>query len=134
MKNVAAYMLANLGGQGGSVESCTAILGSVGCEVDSEKLGALCASLEGKDIIEVLATLLRPPRSPSPSPRRRRRTWVSTCSIKFLCAPALLLAAERLEIWRHWRLWSTRGLAARTPGVVVVPTWRRLRRERFCCD
>jgi len=55
MKNVAAYMLANLGGQGGSVESCTAILGSVGCEVDSEKLGALCASLEGKDIIEVLA-------------------------------------------------------------------------------
>jgi len=55
MKNVAAVMLASLGGKEVSVENCTAILASVGCEVDAEKLGGLISSLEGKDLMDVLA-------------------------------------------------------------------------------
>ncbi|KAL1507981.1 hypothetical protein AB1Y20_007583 [Prymnesium parvum] len=55
MKNVAAYMLCQLGGKDPTVENCTSILESVGCEVDAAKLGALLSSLEGKDIVEVLA-------------------------------------------------------------------------------
>merc|ERR1719337_614303 len=56
MKHVAAYLLAQLGGNASpSAADVTSILDSVGVEPDSEKLEKLIGSLEGKDLVEVLA-------------------------------------------------------------------------------
>ncbi|KAL2652905.1 hypothetical protein R1flu_021033 [Riccia fluitans] len=57
MKVVAAYLLALLGGNSSpSAKDITAILSSVGAEADNEKISFLLSQLEGKDILEVLAS------------------------------------------------------------------------------
>ena len=54
MRYVAAYLLATLGGnKNPSAKDIEAILGSVGIEVDNEKLGKVISELDGKDINEV---------------------------------------------------------------------------------
>merc|ERR1719162_2373355 len=56
MKHVAAYLLAQLGGNSSPDSAAiTSILDSVGAEADTEKLSKLLSSLEGKDLVEVLA-------------------------------------------------------------------------------
>merc|ERR1719502_1010090 len=56
MKHVAAYLLAQLGGNSSpDAAAIKAILGSVEAEVDDEKCSKLLSSLEGKDLVEVLA-------------------------------------------------------------------------------
>ncbi|AQK47114.1 60S acidic ribosomal protein P2A-like [Zea mays] len=56
MKFVAAYLLAVLAGNSSpSAEDLTAILESVGCEVDNEKMELLLSQLSGKDITELIA-------------------------------------------------------------------------------
>eukprot|EP00304_Pavlova_gyrans_P001222 CAMPEP_0206033508 /NCGR_PEP_ID=MMETSP1466-20131121/701_1 /ASSEMBLY_ACC=CAM_ASM_001126 /TAXON_ID=44452 /ORGANISM="Pavlova gyrans, Strain CCMP608" /LENGTH=68 /DNA_ID=CAMNT_0053407709 /DNA_START=51 /DNA_END=253 /DNA_ORIENTATION=+ len=57
MKHVAAYLLAQLGGnESPSAKDITGILSSVGIDPDTEKLDALLGNLKGKDIMEVIAT------------------------------------------------------------------------------
>ena len=54
MRYVAAYLLATLGGnKNPSAKDIEAILGSVGIEVDNEKLSKVISELNGKDINEV---------------------------------------------------------------------------------
>ncbi|XP_008655429.1 acidic ribosomal protein P2a-2 isoform X1 [Zea mays] len=56
MKFVAAYLLAVLAGNASpSAEDLTAILESVGCEVDNERMELLLSQLSGKDITELIA-------------------------------------------------------------------------------
>lgn len=56
MKHVAAYLLAQLGGNDApSADDIKTILGSVGIEADEEKLTALLTNLAGRDITEVIA-------------------------------------------------------------------------------
>ncbi|GMH39973.1 hypothetical protein BSKO_07877 [Bryopsis sp. KO-2023] len=56
MKVVAAYLLAQLGGNSSpSKKDLEKILSSVGAEADSDRIDALLSELEGKDIHEVLA-------------------------------------------------------------------------------
>ncbi|XP_062186075.1 large ribosomal subunit protein P2A-like [Phragmites australis] len=56
MKFVAAYLLAVLAGNPNpSAEDLTAILESVGCEIDNEKMELLLSQLSGKDITELIA-------------------------------------------------------------------------------
>ncbi|KAG6547694.1 hypothetical protein Mapa_011144 [Marchantia paleacea] len=57
MKVVAAYMLALLGGNPSpSAKDLRAILSSVGAEADNAKISFLLKELEGKDILEVIAS------------------------------------------------------------------------------
>ncbi|KAG6547401.1 hypothetical protein Mapa_010849 [Marchantia paleacea] len=57
MKVVAAYLLALLGGNASpSAKDLTAILSSVGAEADKDKIAFLLKELEGKDILEVIAS------------------------------------------------------------------------------
>lgn len=54
---MAAYLLAVLGGNTSpSAEDIKSILGSVGADADDDKLDFLLSQLEGKDIIEVIAS------------------------------------------------------------------------------
>lgn len=54
MKHLAAYLLLGLGGNTSpSAKDITAVLESVGAEVDSDRLDTLISELEGKDINEV---------------------------------------------------------------------------------
>ncbi|KAF8686807.1 hypothetical protein HU200_043417 [Digitaria exilis] len=56
MKFVAAYLLAALAGNSSpSAEDLSAILESVGCEIDNEKMELLLSQLSGKDITELIA-------------------------------------------------------------------------------
>ena len=56
MRYVAAYLLAALGGnQTPSCNDIKNILGSVGIDVDDDKLNKVISELKGKDIEEVLA-------------------------------------------------------------------------------
>ncbi|XP_039798110.1 60S acidic ribosomal protein P2A-like [Panicum virgatum] len=56
MKFVAAYLLAVLAGNPSpSAEDLSAILESVGCEIDNEKMELLLSQLSGKDITELIA-------------------------------------------------------------------------------
>ncbi|KAL6847894.1 hypothetical protein ACP4OV_022022 [Aristida adscensionis] len=56
MKFIAAYLLAVLSGKPSpSADDLTAILESVGCEVDNEKMELLLSQLSGKDITELIA-------------------------------------------------------------------------------
>ena len=55
MKYIAAYLLAQLGGDASpSIEKVTKILESVGIQVDGAALDALLAKLNGKDIAELI--------------------------------------------------------------------------------
>jgi len=57
MKVVAAYLLAVLGGNSSpSSEDIKSILGSVGADVDDDKVDFLLSQLDGKDITEVIAS------------------------------------------------------------------------------
>jgi len=54
MRYVAAYLLASLGGgqpSGGDIEK---ILGSVGIEIDDDRLKQVISSLKGKDLTQVI--------------------------------------------------------------------------------
>ena len=56
MKHVAAYLLAQLGGNASPSESdITGIISSVGADTDNDKLAKLLSALKGKDLVEVLA-------------------------------------------------------------------------------
>ena len=56
MKYLAAYLLLTTGGNASpSAKDITALLESVGIEVESERVAALIAELEGKDIQELIA-------------------------------------------------------------------------------
>ncbi|KAM3046888.1 hypothetical protein ACUV84_017821 [Puccinellia chinampoensis] len=56
MRFVAAYLLATLGGNPSPTkDDVRAILGSVGAEVEEEKLEMLFKEVEGKDLAELLA-------------------------------------------------------------------------------
>merc|ERR1712048_1530368 len=56
MRYVAAYLLAQLGGNGApDAAAIKAILSSVGVDADEEKLGKVISELSGKNIDEVLA-------------------------------------------------------------------------------
>ncbi|KAL6867335.1 hypothetical protein ACP4OV_015359 [Aristida adscensionis] len=56
MKFIAAYLLAVLSGKPSpSAEDLSAILESVGCEIDNEKVELLLSQLSGKDITELIA-------------------------------------------------------------------------------
>merc|ERR1719258_1007952 len=56
MKHVAAYLLAQLGGNASpDSKTIAAILDSVGAECESDKCSKLLSALEGKDLVEVLA-------------------------------------------------------------------------------
>merc|ERR1712008_403667 len=106
MRYVAAYLLAQLGGNAGpDADAIKAILSSVGVDADEEKLSKVISELAGKNIDDVLAEgkaklasvpsvvepvqppLLVPPPRRHPRRRRRRRhpslkmtIWDSTCS------------------------------------------------------
>lgn len=56
MRYVSAYLLAVLGGnEKPSAKDCTAILGSVGIEVDAKQLKTVIDSLNGKNLEELIA-------------------------------------------------------------------------------
>ncbi|KAJ0407623.1 hypothetical protein P43SY_010164 [Pythium insidiosum] len=56
MRYIAAYLLAVLGGNAApSAADVTAILSSVGVEVDAERLNQVISELEGKDVNEIIA-------------------------------------------------------------------------------
>nr|CBN08621.1 ribosomal protein, large, P2 [Microcosmus squamiger] len=56
MRYVAAYLLAALGGNTSpSADDIKGILGSVGIDVDSEKLNIVMKELKGKDLEELIA-------------------------------------------------------------------------------
>jgi large subunit ribosomal protein LP2 len=56
MRFIAAYLLASLGGnQSPTKDDVRAILGSVGANVDEDKLEMLFKEVEGKDLAELLA-------------------------------------------------------------------------------
>ncbi|KAF5460759.1 hypothetical protein F2P56_020605 [Juglans regia] len=56
MKVIAAYLLAVLGGNiSPSAENLKDILGSVGAEVDDDKIELLLSEVKGKDITELIA-------------------------------------------------------------------------------
>ncbi|KAL4435591.1 hypothetical protein ABPG77_002554 [Micractinium sp. CCAP 211/92] len=56
MKTVAIYLLAALGGNAApSADDLKKIAGSVGIELDAERVSKLLSELEGKDINEVIA-------------------------------------------------------------------------------
>ncbi|KAL5223243.1 hypothetical protein ABZP36_027956 [Zizania latifolia] len=56
MKFVAAYLLAVLAGNTSpSADDLTAILESVGCEIDNDKMKLLLSQVSGKDITELIA-------------------------------------------------------------------------------
>jgi large subunit ribosomal protein LP2 len=56
MRHLAAYLLLTVGGNAKpTVEEVTAVLGQAGIETDSERLSALFAELEGKDVEELIA-------------------------------------------------------------------------------
>ncbi|KAJ3222193.1 60S acidic ribosomal protein P2 [Clydaea vesicula] len=56
MKLIAAYLLAQLGGNATpSAKDIKKILSSVGIEADAERLKTLLSELEGKDINEIIA-------------------------------------------------------------------------------
>ena len=58
MRYVAAYLLANLGGNDSpSANDIKKILESVGVNVDDEKLNKVVSELNGKDISEVFIVL-----------------------------------------------------------------------------
>merc|ERR1712008_13302 len=106
MRYVAAYLLAQLGGNAGpDADAIKAILSSVGVDADEEKLSKVISELAGKNIDDVLAEgkakLASVPSGggagpaaatgapPRRHPRRRRRRrhpslkmtiWDSTCS------------------------------------------------------
>jgi large subunit ribosomal protein LP2 len=64
MRYVAAYLLANLGGNDSpSAKDIKNILESVGVDVDDEKLKKVVSELDGKDVNEVF--ILPPILSPS---------------------------------------------------------------------
>uniref|UniRef100_A0ACD5Z4A3 Uncharacterized protein n=1 Tax=Avena sativa TaxID=4498 RepID=A0ACD5Z4A3_AVESA len=56
MRFVAAYLLATLGGNPSPTkDDVRAILGSVGAEVEEDKLEMLFKEVEGKDLVELIA-------------------------------------------------------------------------------
>ncbi|KAG2672378.1 hypothetical protein I3760_13G037300 [Carya illinoinensis] len=57
MKVIAAYLLAVLGGNiSPSAENLKDILGSVGAEVDDDKIELLLSEVKGKDVTELIAS------------------------------------------------------------------------------
>ncbi|XP_006643860.1 60S acidic ribosomal protein P2A-like [Oryza brachyantha] len=57
MKFVSAYLMAVLAGNSNpTAEDLTAILESVGCEIDSEKMELLLSQVSGRDITELIAS------------------------------------------------------------------------------
>ena len=55
MRHVAAYLLCVLGGNDSpSVEDVSAVITSVGAEVDADKLALLVKELEGKNVTEII--------------------------------------------------------------------------------
>ncbi|KAK1559029.1 hypothetical protein Q3G72_009728 [Acer saccharum] len=57
MKVIAAYLLAALGGNASpSAEDLKKILGSVGAEVDEERIQLLLSEIKGKDLTELIAS------------------------------------------------------------------------------
>merc|ERR1712133_253166 len=54
MRYVAAYLLASLGGSQPSSGDIEKILGSVGIEIDDDRLKQVMSSLSGKDLAEVI--------------------------------------------------------------------------------
>ena len=56
MRHLAAYLLLKAGGNDSpSAADITTLLGTVGIEVDGERLDLLVAELEGKDLAELIA-------------------------------------------------------------------------------
>ena len=54
MKHLAAYLLLTLGGKTSpTAEDIKAVLASVGCETDDDRVATLLKEVEGKDINEV---------------------------------------------------------------------------------
>ena len=54
MRYVAAYLLAALGGSAPTSGDLEKILGSVGIEVDEDRVKQVMSSLSGKDLAEVI--------------------------------------------------------------------------------
>jgi len=54
MRYVAAYLLASVGGGEPSADDIEKILGSVGIEIDDDRLKQVIASLKGKNLAEVI--------------------------------------------------------------------------------
>ena len=54
MRYVAAYLLASLGGSQPSSDDLEKILGSVGIEIDDDRVKQVIASLGGKNLAEVI--------------------------------------------------------------------------------
>ena len=87
MKHVAAYLLCQLGGNSKPSEAdVNKILSSVGIEADSDKLGKLLSSLEGKD-------LWRSSRPARPRWRRCRRAAVAAAAAAAAAAAVAAAAA-----------------------------------------
>ncbi|GLU19225.1 hypothetical protein SLE2022_354860 [Rubroshorea leprosula] len=56
MKVIAAYLLAVLGGNANpTADDLKDILGSVGCEVDEDRIELLLSEVKGKDVTELVA-------------------------------------------------------------------------------
>ena len=55
MSEVAALMLCVLGGKSGSADDIKAVLTASGAEVDEDKVAAIAADMDGKDVNELLA-------------------------------------------------------------------------------
>mmetsp|Transcript_25299 Transcript_25299/g.69749 ORF Transcript_25299/g.69749 Transcript_25299/m.69749 type:complete len:116 (-) Transcript_25299:996-1343(-) len=55
MSEAAALMLCALGGKSGSADEIKAVLEAAGAEVNEDKVAAIAADMEGKDINELLA-------------------------------------------------------------------------------
>ena len=55
MSEAAALMLCIIGGKSGSAADIKAVLEAAGAEVDEDKVAALTADMDGKDVNELLA-------------------------------------------------------------------------------
>lgn len=60
MRYVAAYLLASLGGSQPASGDIEKILGSVGIEIDDDRLKQVMSSLSGKDLAEVIEAGIDP--------------------------------------------------------------------------
>mmetsp|Transcript_5282 Transcript_5282/g.9905 ORF Transcript_5282/g.9905 Transcript_5282/m.9905 type:complete len:113 (+) Transcript_5282:201-539(+) len=55
MSEIAALLLCKVGGKGGSADDIKAVLEAAGAEINEDKISALTADMDGKDINDLLA-------------------------------------------------------------------------------
>ncbi|KAI1730736.1 60s acidic ribosomal protein [Ditylenchus destructor] len=99
MKYVAAYLLANLGGNASpTAKDIEKILGAASLDVDMENANAVVNALKGKEVGDVIAAgqkkLASLQRKKKRRKNRRMRTWASDCSTEEIRIIQLILNGE----------------------------------------